>query len=63
MTISGLFANATTGGMEMNANQLWQVFLDTGAPEIYLLYNQLRRMEERDVSNDPGVGYSGIGLQ
>ena len=47
----------------MNAQDYWSIFLETGAPEIYLLYNQLRRMEERDVSNDPGVGYSGIGLQ
>lgn len=47
----------------MNAQQLWQFFLDTGAPEAYLLYNKARRMETEDVSEHIGVGFAGNGLQ
>lgn len=35
----------------MNAGQLWQTFMETGAPEIYLMYNRARKMEESDVSD------------
>lgn len=47
----------------MNAQDYWTMFLETGAPEMYLLFNQARRMEESNVCNDPGVGSSGIRLQ
>lgn len=47
----------------MNAQDYWNVFLETGAPEMYLLYNQARRMEEQNVCNDPGTGSAGLGLQ
>lgn len=47
----------------MNAQDFWNVFLETGAPEMYLLYNQARRMEERNACNDPGTGSAGLGLQ
>ena len=47
----------------MNAQDFWTMFVETGAPEMYLLYNKARRMEERDVCNNPGVGASGYGLQ
>ena len=42
------------GGMKMNANQLWQTFLETGAPEIYLLYNHSKKVETLNVSDDSG---------
>lgn len=47
----------------MNAQDYWNVFLETGAPEMYLLFNQARRMEGRHVSEDPGLGSKGFTLQ
>ena len=35
----------------MNSENLWQAFLDTGAPELYLLYAQAKKEEETHVSN------------
>lgn len=34
----------------MDSNVFWQLFLDTGAPEAYMLYNVSRRTEESHVS-------------
>ena len=47
----------------MNAQDFWNVFLETGAPEMYLLYNQARRLEEQNVCNDSGSCSSGFGVQ
>ena len=47
----------------MNASDFWTIFLETGAPEMYLLFHRARRMEEAYVSDDPWVGSEGIGLQ
>ena len=38
----------------MNSENLWQVFLETGAPEVYLLYNSAKKLEEQNVLNDSG---------
>ena len=38
----------------MNAANYWQLFLDTGAPELYLLYQKARKTEGTNVSDDPG---------
>ena len=40
----------------MNAADYWKFFLETGAPEFYLLYNHTRRMEDKHVFNDSGIG-------
>jgi len=40
----------------MRAHDYWTIFLETGAPELYLMFNQARRMEETDVSEDQGTG-------
>ena len=45
-----------SGGMKMNAQDFWQVFLETGAPEMYLLYNKARKAEMTHVSNGAGIG-------
>ena len=42
----------------MNTQQLWQTFLETGAPEVYLLYNQAKKVETKDVFNGAGAGTS-----
>lgn len=47
----------------MNAQDYWTIFIETGAPEMYLLYNKARRMEEADVYQNQGTGASGNGLQ
>lgn len=38
----------------MDAQAFWQMFLDTGAPEMYLLYNKARKMEDAHVSENSG---------
>lgn len=47
----------------MDSTECWKVFMDSGIPEYYVLYQQLRRMEESNVSNYPGTGTSGLSLQ
>ena len=47
----------------MNAKAYWQLFMDTGAPEAYVLYQQALKMEENHVFDDTGAGGSGHGLQ
>lgn len=47
----------------MNKEQLWLTFLETGYPEVYLLYNQARMMEEPNVSDSSWSGTSGNSLQ
>ena len=47
----------------MNANALWQMFLETGAPEMYLLYHEARRLEEPNVSDGSGIGSAHNQLQ
>lgn len=47
----------------MDAQGIWQVFLDTGAPEAYLLFNKVRKMEDIHVLDDSGACAAGHGLQ
>jgi len=47
----------------MNTQEYWQFFLETGAPEFYLLYNNARKMEKTDVLDDTGPCTSGHSLQ
>lgn len=47
----------------MNSQDYWTIFLETGAPEMYLLYNKVRRMEETHVSDDTRVSPSRLGIQ
>ncbi len=43
----------------MNAMNYWQLFLETGAPEMYLMYTRMRRQEAGDVFENKGPGGSG----
>ena len=43
----------------MNARDYWSLFMETGAPEMYLLYNLARRMEVPDASDITGSGFKG----
>lgn len=47
----------------MNAANYWQLFLDTGAPEMYLLYQKALKTEENHVSDHPGDRPARHGLQ
>ena len=47
----------------MKANDYWNMFLETGAPEMYLLYSRALKMEAKDVSDHSGAGAAGHGLQ
>lgn len=40
----------------MDPKSLWQAFVETGAPEFYLMYNQARKAELNSVFNGPGAG-------
>ncbi len=43
----------------MNTQQLWQTFLETGAPEVYLLYHHSKKAENSNVPDSTGPGPSG----
>lgn len=47
----------------MNAQDYWSMFLETGAPELYLMYHQAKRMERSHVSEDPGTGCEGVRIR
>ena len=47
----------------MNSAFYWDLFLETGAPEMYLLYQKARKTEEKHVSDDPGNRPASHGLQ
>lgn len=47
----------------MKSRELWQAFLDTGAPELYILYSKAREAEESYVFDNSGSYIAGHGLQ
>lgn len=47
----------------MKATDYWQIFLETGAPEAYVMYAQALKAEAGYVSDNTGFGASGNGLQ
>ena len=47
----------------MNAAEYWKIFMETGAPEAYMMYTQAKRMENTHVFDDPGFGAPGHRLQ
>lgn len=40
----------------MDSQSLWRMFMQTGSPEMYLLYTEAKRMEERSVFDGQGTG-------
>ena len=46
----------------MQAQNYWDLFLETGAPEMYLLYNNARKMENAHVPDNTGTGTAGYGV-
>ncbi len=47
----------------MDASDYWRLFLETGAPEMYLMYSRALKMEAGNVSDHTGPGAAGHGLQ
>jgi len=47
----------------MNAQDYWKIFMETGAPEMYLLFRQESRLEDTHVLDNSGVGAARHGLQ
>ncbi len=47
----------------MDSKDYWQMFMETGAPELYLLYQNARKMEINHVLEDRGTGSPGYSLQ
>ena len=39
----------------MKSRELWQAFLDTGAPELYILYSKAREAEDNYVFDNNGT--------
>ena len=46
----------------MNATDYWNFFMETGAPEYYLLYQNALKMEGNHVLDDTGYRTQGYGL-
>lgn len=46
----------------MTSQDYWKIFLETGAPELYLMYNNARKMENTNVFNNTGSGDQGHSL-
>ncbi len=46
----------------MNKFDYWQLFLETGAPEAYLIYKAMQT-EDKDVSDNPGYRPQSYRLQ
>ena len=46
----------------MTSQEYWQMFMETGAPELYLLFNKAKRMENTHVLDDTRSGASGYSL-
>lgn len=47
----------------MKSLDYWQMFLETGAPELYLLYHKAQKMEKDNVLDGSGTGSAGHDLQ
>lgn len=47
----------------MDAQQYWNVFIDSGIPEYYLLYIKAKKMEAAHVLDNAGTGTAGHTLQ
>lgn len=47
----------------MDAKVYWDLFMKTGSPEAYLLFNRARKVEEEHVFDHTGACPAGNGLQ
>lgn len=47
----------------MDSKMYWQLFWETGAPEMYMLYNQAKKTEETNVLDNTRFGAEDYKLQ
>ena len=47
----------------MDVNDYWNIFLQTGSPEMYLMYREAIKLEGSDVSDTSGAGVTGNRIQ
>ena len=47
----------------MNSSDYWRLFMDTGAPEAYLMYTKALKTEAANVPEHKGPGAESNGLQ
>ncbi len=47
----------------MNSHFFWNVFIQTGAPEAYLLYQRAKRMEDVYVPDNQSLSAEGEGIR
>lgn len=47
----------------MESGMFWQLFMETGAPEMYMLYHKAKRTEDAHVSDDTGTRSAGHTIQ
>ena len=47
----------------MESNELWHLFMETGAPEVYLWYNRARKMELKHVLDNSSSRSAGNSVQ
>ena len=47
----------------MTSQDYWQMFMQTGAPELYLLYKNAMKLENTHVLDNTGSGAPGRSLQ
>lgn len=47
----------------MKSELYWHLFLKTGSPEAYLMYNEAKRLEKIHVPQHEGTGGAGYTLQ
>lgn len=52
-----------SGGMKMDAQLFWKMFIETGSPEAYVMYRQAKRTEDAHVLDGQGIGIAGNKLQ
>ena len=43
----------------MKSQDYWSLFLETGAPELYMLYNRARELEDIHAPDSSGPGFEG----
>lgn len=51
------------GGMRMDAKEYWQLFLETGAPEVYMMYTRTLKTEGSHVPEHHSPGAESQRLQ
>lgn len=63
MVIPADIGEDMVGGMKMDAELFWQMFMETGSPVAYVMYRQARQMEGAHVLDGQRIDITGNQLQ